>query len=315
VTDPMPSSPSDAAPVEHATAATPVPAPVPEGPDAPGTLAFTTRTAVEAALSSPALVPPPPPPNLAAGPTADLRAAMARFGSGPAHERRRADVLRVVDGLDTDGGLDGLRSAASDATSERLTGAPLDLLADVASRVPVEVLARALGVAPDDVDEVVADVRAVVRVVGRGESSGRASDAAAVRLRQHFDVHPAGATATISVLYQAHDATAALVAAMAVSAHDGSPRRPAVSRTVRIATDDVRIAGTDIDAGTVVLLGLEDGLEFGAGPHRCPGRAVAEALAGGVLDAVAETPYRLRADLVETGPDGRPRTLPMEVHR
>jgi cytochrome P450 len=239
---------------------------------------------------------------------------MARFSSGPAHERRRADVLRVIDGLGTDVDVCALRSAASDVTRERLTGAPLDLLADVASRVPVEVLARALGVAPDEVDEVVDDVRAVVRVIGRGEPSGPGSDAAATRLRQRFGLHPVGAAA-VSVLYQAHDATAALIAAMVLSAHDGSPRRPAVTLTVRVAVADTCTAGTLIPTGTVVTLGLEDGLEFGAGPHACPGRQVAEAIAGGVLDALAESAYRLSDDLVETGPDGRPATLPMEVHR
>jgi hypothetical protein len=167
-----------------------------------------------------------------------------------------------------------------------------------------------------DDDAVVADVRTVVGVVGRGEPGGPASDRATTRLLDRFRDHPAGGVAAVSVLYQAHDATAALIAAMVVAGQAGRPRRSAVAGTVRVADGDTTVAGAGVAAGTVVTLDLEaSALEFGAGPHRCPGRAVAEGLAAGVVDALGESGYRLRADLVETGPDGRPRTLPMEVDR
>lgn len=282
----------------------------------PAGLNLSSATAVEAALRCPALVPPPAGPALAAGATADLRAAMARFSAGPAHERRRAAVVRAIDGLDHH----ALRSDAGQATLRCLTGAPVDVLADgrggVGFRVPVAVLAEALGIAPEDLDRVVDDVGAVVAVIGRGDPVSPDTDRAANRLRRRFRDHPAGDVAAVSVLYQAYDATAALIAAAIVARQKGGARRPAVVRTVRVAREDADLAGVTVPAGAVVTLGLEDGdLEFGAGPHACPGRAVAEALAGGVLDALAETGYRLVGTLMETGPDGRPRTLPMEVLR
>jgi cytochrome P450 len=61
-----------------------------------------------------------------------------------------------------------------------------------------------------------------------------------------------------------------------------------------------------------VLLDLEtSGLEFGAGPHRCLGREIAEAIVQGTIDALSRHRYRVLADLVVLE-DGRPVALPME---
>ncbi len=57
-------------------------------------------------------------------------------------------------------------------------------------------------------------------------------------------------------------------------------------RTRRVATADVDIDGAGVPSGATVVLDLAAAdLEFGAGAHRCPGRAVAEAIAAGIVSA------------------------------
>jgi cytochrome P450 len=264
----------------------------------------------EAALSCPALVPPPAPPTLRPGPTAALRAAMARFSAGDAHRDRRAAVEAVVSSLDPA----AVGRLAAAATGRRLTGEPVDALADVAFRVPTEALASALGARPADLPGLVADTGRMVAVIGRGEPSRPASDAAVSRILARFADHPAGPVPVASLLHQNHDATAALIAATLVARHRGVPRRAAVAATVRVATAPATLGMTTLAAGDRVVVDLESsGLEFGAGPHRCPGRAVAEAIAAAVVDTLSAEGYRLMTDRAELEPDGRPRTLPMAV--
>jgi cytochrome P450 len=275
------------------------------------TVHLAERAEVEAALADPALVPPGAPPSIGAGATADLRAAMARFGAGAAHHERRTAVVAAVEAPDPA----RLRAAAVARTRPRLTGARIEALADVGHRVPVPTLVEALGAldADDgaDADRLTDDVRRVAEVIGRGAPSSAASDRAAARLLDRFAAHPAGAVPVVSVLYQAHDATAALLAATLVSRHGGIPRRSAIAGTLRTAVADTVVGGTPIAAGTVVALDLDaSGLERGSGPHRCPGFDLAEALVAGMVDALGERGYELLPDeVVLTG--GRPTAVPM----
>jgi hypothetical protein len=88
-----------------------------------------------------------------------------------------------------------------------------------------------------------------------------------------------------------------------------------VVRTLRSAATDTDVAGTPVAAGALVALDLDaTGLELGAGPHRCPGREVAEAIVAGVLDALDDRGYALLAGLVVLD-EGRPLALPMEPRR
>jgi hypothetical protein len=190
----------------------------------------------------------------------------------------------------------------------------VDAVADLADRVPVEVLAGALGVGRHPVG-LVADVRQLAETIGRGAPATAASDAAATRVLAHVEHHPAGPVAAASVLYQAHDAAAALLTTTIVGRHERAPRRSAVVRTLRSAATDTDVAGTPVAAGALVALDLDaTGLELGAGPHRCPGREVAEAIVAGVLDALDDRGYALLAGLVVLD-EGRPLALPMEPRR
>ena len=274
------------------------------------TVNLVERADVEAALADPALVPPAAPPSIGSGPTAGLRAAMARFGAGAEHHERRTAVVAVVEAPDPA----RLRAAAAARTLPGLTGGRIEALADVGYRVPVPILAAALGVLGGDdadADRLTDDVRRVAEVIGRGAPSSAASDGAAARLLGRFAAHPAGAVPVVSLLYQAHDATASLLAATLVSRHGGMPRRSAIAGTLRTAAADTVVGGTPIAAGAVVALDLDaSGLERGSGPHRCPGFDLAEALVAGMVDALDERDYELLADeVVLTG--GRPTAVPM----
>jgi cytochrome P450 len=227
---------------------------------------------VEQVLSAPGFRIPPPPATLRPGAAADLRAGMARFSDGEAHGPRRAAVEAALAGLDTD----ALRAAAADVARRHPPAA--------VSAVTTEVLARAFGAGDDEVAGLVADVGRMVAVIFRGEPSDPVADEAVARVLDRFAGHPAGAVAVASVLYQAHDATAGLVAAMLAGRERGGDRPSAGVRTRRVATAAADVGGRRVAAGATVVLDLVAAdLEFGAGPHRCPGRDVAEAIAAGIV--------------------------------
>jgi hypothetical protein len=245
-------------------------------------LVVTDRAAIVAALDDPALVPP----SIAGpGTTLALRAAMARF-SGPAeHSARRAAVVGATDAIDAR----RLADIAATRTRARLTGHAVDALAEIARVVPTEALAACL----DAPETPVADVDAVVAVIGRGEPVTPAADRATERLVGRFGI--AGA----SLLYQNLDATAALIATRLAAVATGRPAAPAVPRTTRV----------DADGRQVTLEIGAAGLPFGSGPHRCPGEQLAEAIVAAVLAAIDSAGYRPDPSSLAVDADGRPTAL------
>ncbi len=255
---------------------------------------FTDPDEVGVALRTDALVPPPAPANLGDGATAQLRNAMARFSHGDEHGPRRDQVIAAFDRLDP-----GAIETTARALSERFLGARAlsalglgaqagDERPDLGFVVPTHCMAAALGVPESEWEIVRSDVVAVVAVIGRQEAASEASDRAAERLMQRFADHPDGPVAAISLLYQNHDATAALLAAVGTAADSGEQRRSALVETVRQAAEPTTVGSTAIEAGSTVVLSMEArSNEFGAGPHACPGRAVAEAIVAGIVAATA----------------------------
>jgi cytochrome P450 len=249
-------------------------------------ITLSTPNAVCAALHDACLEPPPPRPSLGHGATASLRAAMARFSSGGCHAPRRAEVEIVLGVLDPA----AVRSTAFEIATRHveLRGAVdgFDAVADLAFRVPTETMLTVLGVEGDR-SVLVNDVRSVVEVVGRGLAATESSDAATERLLDACARSGRNAVAVVSVLYQTYDATAALLTETILARHRHANRAPAVTQTRRAVVTETVIDGVRLSPGSMVVLDLGAvGLEFGAGPHQCPGRTVAEAIVEGIIAAI-----------------------------
>ncbi|MEU2670749.1 hypothetical protein ABZ622_18100 [Streptomyces sp. NPDC007164] len=130
---------------------------------------------------------------------------------------------------------------------------------------PVEVLTEALGLSADVAD----DVAVVAKSYQPHTAITEEADRAVARLVEACGGVADEATANrIGLLVQACDATKALVA-NTVAGRTGPP----VPLTRRVAPD-----------GTLVEVSLTQ-VPFGIGPHACPGRAHALALAAGLVDA------------------------------
>jgi len=281
---------------------------------------------VAAALASAALtVTPADGPRGAAG---RLQARMARFSDGAFHRHRRALVEALLpDAASVEWGAWSMTSAA--LAGRRGQWDAMDL----ARRVPVAVLAAALGVAPEAADCVIALTGELCAALAPRTGSGPQTDgdaAATALLAALGGTDRPGVTdqlgvadrpgvadrlggydeeraiAVASILFQARDATAGLIG-LALSAA-ASPLRataadlvsqalhadPPVQCTRRTAAMPVTIGGVRIPVGAPVwiLLVTADRGEpwpaatFGGGPHACPGRLAAAALARGVVGAI-----------------------------
>ncbi|MGH3860650.1 hypothetical protein [Actinokineospora sp.] len=198
-----------------------------------------------------------------AGPSG-LVGRMARFSDGTDHARGRAQIEAVLPDVS------GLRSAAAARTGD--TRGEFDLM-QIAFAVPVAVLAAALGVA---------DVAVAVRLT-RDLCESRSDEAFLALAALLPD------PAAVSVLFQAHDATAALIAeAVLEGGVERAVRSAPVHRTQRRTVANTAIGGVVLPAGSALWVSLTETGTFGAGRHACPGAVLATALAQGVLDALGE---------------------------
>lgn len=218
------------------------------------------RDAALAVLTDPAVIVPPVPPASAG--VAWLRATVARFSSGTMHERRRGLVMALLDQI------------------------PLESLRARGGMHPVAILGRAVGS-----DESVIDlVRDVAQAYQPGTGDETRADLAVDRLVAVFGgVFDEPTAARIGLLVQACEATAVLIErARHRPVHEVLRENPPVPATKRQALDTKTVGDITIEAGEVVQVCLAGDLAFGAGPHRCPGRAHALALADNAL--AADTP-------------------------
>jgi cytochrome P450 len=208
-----------------------------------------------AVLTDPAFIVPPVP--LASAGVAWLRATVARFSSGTVHERRRALVIELLDTI------------------------PLESLRASSQEHPVTILGRAVGAGQSVLDL----VRDVAQAYQPGTGDESRADMAVDKLVAVFGgAFDEPAAARIGLLVQACEATAVLVErARRRPVHEVLRENPPVQATKRQALAAMTVGDVTIEAGEVVRVCLADDLAFGAGSHRCPGRAHALALAGEAL--------------------------------
>jgi cytochrome P450 len=267
---------------------------------------------VREALASPALtVVPAVRASGSAGAARELQGRMARFSDGAVHQARRDRVVALLPG-----------AAAAERSAREITKAALAGCAgtqegmELARRVPVEVLTRALGVPSERVSAVVEATGQLCAALSPAPEAGRVADGdrAALALIKILEGRAGGdhAVAVISMLFQAHDATAALTGLALARAADGPGRTaaelveaalrddPPVQCTRRTSVQPAVTGGITIPAGEpvwILLAAAERGAPappatFGSGPHGCPGRELATALARGVVSGVLEAGWR-----------------------
>lgn len=156
-----------------------------------GTPAYETGTViadpatVRAILGDPRFGIPPVPSADPVGAERDmawLRCHVSRFANGAAHARRRAFVLGRLDAIDPG----QLREEARAETAGLLRGraGSVDVEAEIARRVPLRVLGRALGIADDDRDRAVDAITWVAAAYhpGAGDAVTRRGDAGVAEL-------------------------------------------------------------------------------------------------------------------------------------
>jgi cytochrome P450 len=274
---------------------------------------ITDEAQVDQALQDDRLIPPGHANSLDTGTTAELRNAMARFSSGSHHTSRRADVEAAIAAVD----LAALNKRTLAVTSEHLAmREDCDVIGDIGFVVPTEALAMALGVPSATLAEIRRDVRSIVACIGRGEPSSKVSDDASTRLLARFESHPGGAVATVSMLYQNHDATASMFAATLLADARNEPRRNALARTVRVATADVHIGEVSVAAGETVEVSLEGkDHAFGAGLHSCPGVEMAGTIVGAMMSTLQNFAWQVDLSQATFAPDGRASSLPRLLER
>lgn len=240
---------------------------------------------VDQVLESTDFRPPDPAPAIGSGATAGLRSRMARFSAPADHTARRQQVDQLLASLD----LVAVATAAGEAVA-LLAGsdAQLDGM-QVAAIVPTITMASALGLVVDDADQLVADVTAMARSIGRGEPATEQTDASVARLLSLAGQAGHEPDAAVSLLYQNRDASQGLLVNTLVSRYREKPREPVGGITVRVADRGVLLSssdgGVEVSAGESVEVDLLCGdREFGHGRHACPGRALSEAIVAGTID-------------------------------
>jgi cytochrome P450 len=292
---------------------------------------------VVAALASPALSVAPAGGQAAGGqaaggqttgPAAELVSRMARFSDGDEHHRRRAILVGLLPPVRR------ITTITADRVHDHLLRrtSAFDVM-PMARKLPAEALARGLGLPAAEADRaalltgVLCDALTPAlqpRKVPPGAGDAAAEELEALFGRRLRAVNPERVAAAISILFQARDATAALIGtAVLAGAGDGRDPRSAARRveqvlrhdapvqcTRRTAVGDAAIADVTVPAGSpvwVFLATAEQGsgmpATFGSGPHGCPGAAHAAAIARQVVTVIGAEGWRpVRAQRVEYEP-------------
>ncbi|SCL33279.1 Cytochrome P450 [Micromonospora rhizosphaerae] len=270
------------------------------------------------------------------GTLAWLRSTVSRFSAPDRHPARRAIGVAALARIDPA----ELSAAAARRTEAELdrAGDQLDVMARLARRVPLEVLAAGLGLAdPTGAWPAVAAVAAAYHPGAGPPAVRRADRAVSALLAMSPPAPPEVAANRIGLLVQACDATAGLIGAAArhlLPLPASAPTAdllaevlrldPPVRATRRVTTAAMRLGGREIGPGSPLLLRFDAAnrdpavfaepdrfvpgrraraMTFGAGPRGCPGERHALALAAGVVDVLRR---RCRAADAEVRHDPHP---------
>jgi cytochrome P450 len=237
----------------------------------------------------------PVPRALQGRPAGEVFALLVRMNDGDFHVRHRPEVEEAVSGFSEA----AVAQAAEAATRDLAPRCDANALL---SAIPVQAMARLLGVPAAELGRTVAWVHDFTQGIAAGAASealDRADAAAQALMAQgERDGLPRVRAANrIALMQQSQDATAGLLgnaigAALASggSAPDAgelvarvSRADPAVHNTRRFAAADLELGGERIAAGQGLVLVLVPQSPFGAGAHACPGERIALQLAASAL--------------------------------
>jgi cytochrome P450 len=268
---------------------------------------------VAAALASPALSVAPAAGT--DGQAARLLASMARFSDGHDHRRRRELLTSVLPPVPR------VARTAAVRTNDylRRRNAAFDIM-PMARLLAGEVLAGALGLPQADAAKAATLTGMLCDAVtpstlsreGTAAVGDEAAGQLAALMASHLGQDEERITAGISILFQARDATAALIGAALLGDGRGGSGVSAAQRvehvlryeapvqnTRRTALAEAQIGGAVIPAGAPVWIfvataerGSGMPATFGSGPHGCPGAPHATAIARQVLTVLAAEGWR-----------------------
>ena len=246
----------------------------------------------------------PVPAALRGTPTGEVFAQLVRMNDGAFHARQRPAVAAAA------ARWDGSSVAEASAAAVRDLAPRLSADALLAA-IPVQAMARLLGLPATELDATVAWVQAFTRGIAPGADAQAiaAADAASVALMAQGEregLDRVRAANRIALMQQALDATAGLIgnAIHALQLAGAQPlegaafveqvarRDPAIHNTRRFAAEDLVLRGQRIAAGQGVVLVLvdeEEALGFGHGSHACPGERIALQIAAAALRTLQST--------------------------
>lgn len=239
----------------------------------------------------------PVPRALQGRPAGEVFAQLVRMNDGAFHARHRPEVEASAARFSEAAIVQAAEAATRDLAPRCEANALL-------SAIPVQAVARLLGVPAGELDRTVAWVHDFTRGIAAGatpEVLDAADEAAQALMAQgeREGLPRVRAANRLALMQQSLDATsgllgnavqAALAEGMTGDAMEFVARvtrsNPTVHNTRRFAAGDLELGGQAIAAGQGVVLVLVPESQFGAGAHACPGEAIALRIAATALDTL-----------------------------
>jgi cytochrome P450 len=261
----------------------------------------------------------PVPRALVGSAAGEIFARLVRMNDGAVHAALKPRVSAMLAALDPGAVVEHARRHARALADPARLG-------DFVARLPAYVVASLLGVPDDRLEATARSTGELARCFAPGATPEQleAGKAAAAALRRLFTGDEVAVANRVGFLFQSYDATAGLIGNTLVAlGRDPDLRRgaglgavvaevvrfdPPVQNTRRFLAADSVVAGVAMKAGDAILVVLaaanhdplanphperfdpfrteRTAFTFGAGPHACPGEALATAIAQAGVDAL-----------------------------